>query len=417
MYVDRLAPRVEAAEAGLQRFEQRAAAFSEDLAALTQAFYDCSAKIDAQADELVTVIDVIESTCTVDDLQRDREHIEAQLDSRFDTLSSRFDEQICKIKAENKAQVDALTATVKQDTVELTAWRTRMTGQLEDQGAQCSAAGKKALECAANLETAEAHVQAELETFAKQFQAAAQRVEGNAYALDRRLHHSVSMLTQAIQEDSAKAVRYSERLAEHVKHSLEMGQQQTLRTQLDMERLIGQLGAERIDLKETLAVAAFGAKMQQSSHTDSSSALDVMLRETTSTSKANAESSVSTEKVEQSGEQLVSLLARLDTRDTRTTHAPLLATAGAVSKGTIGALGIDEGEPPGHAEKVVAAPCPPAARPPPPPDATTPSGNEVGMPDGLSKIEQMRWKRNAGAATVTATTAQRQGDGSGRATE
>ncbi len=347
MYFDRLAPRVEAAEAGLHRFEQRAAAFSEDLAALTQAFYDCSAKIDAQANELETVIDVIETTCTVDDLQRDREHVEAQLDSRFDTLSLRLDKQIRDIKAQHRAQVDALTAAAQRDTDELTAWRTRMTGQLESHGAQCLAATEKTLACAGNLEAAEARVHAELEAFAKQFQAAAQRVEGNAYALDRRLHHSVSMLTQAIQEDSAKAARYSEWLAEHVKHSLEAGQKQALRTQLGMERLLSQLGAERIDLKETLAVAARGAKMQPRSHAGSSSASDVMLCESASASETNAQTSADNEIAEQSDQQLESLLGRLDTIDTKIVHAPSLASAGAVSK----ALDIDEGEPPGHAEK------------------------------------------------------------------
>lgn len=353
MHPDRLALRVDVLEAGLDRLERqherlewRADAFSEDLAVLNRALCDCSAKMEAQATKLESAMEVIESACTVGDLRLARELIETQLDSQVDVLNARFDSQIREIKAENEAHVAAVTAAARREVDELTTWRTRVTEQLENQSAQCSAA-EKAASSAAKLEAAEARVTADLEAFAKQFHAAAQTVEGNAHALDQKLQASVSLLTQVIQKDSTNATRHIEQLAHHVRHSLETGQNRMMRTQLELERLAAQLGSERQDLKETLV--AIAARTHRPSRSGSGSASDVVLRHTASASDANTQSSANIEAAEHSRQQMAALLARMDGRDTKVRHTAALATAGAVSAGAAGALGIDEAEPPEHA--------------------------------------------------------------------
>ena len=58
---DRLAPRLEAAEAGLRRLDRQADAVREDLAALTHAFHDCSAKVEAQYSQLESAMSIMDS--------------------------------------------------------------------------------------------------------------------------------------------------------------------------------------------------------------------------------------------------------------------------------------------------------------------------------------------------------------------
>ena len=362
VHYDRLALRVDAAEAGVERLERlerrqerlewRADAFSEDLAALNRVFCDYSAKMEAQATKLESAMELNESACTVEDLGLARELIETQLDSQFDVLNARFESQIRQFKAENEAHAAALTTAARREVDELTAWRTQVTGQLEKQSAQCLAA-EKAVSIVAKLEATEARVTADLEAFAKQFHAAAQNVEGNAHALDQKLQASVSLLTQAIQKDSTNASRHLEQLAHHVRHSLETGQKSVMRTQRELELLAAQLGSERQDLKQTLA--AIAARTHHPSRSGSSSASDVRPRHTARGSDANNQISVNIEAAEHIGQQMAALLARMDERGTKVRHPPALATVGAVSAGAPGALAIDEAEPPEHAAGKFAA--------------------------------------------------------------
>lgn len=336
--LDRLTRRVEASESGMQRLEQRAAALTEDVAALNTAV---RTNAEQQAHELGVVVELMESKCTVGELQ--------QVEAR---LFSRLAEELSDIRAAHSSNVAALADVVCQDAAELSEWREWATKQLQSRGKQPTNARAAAANPSSSdearlqkklvaaeervhtelvaakertreqLEAAEERMHTELEMFAMQFRFAAQTVEGNAQALDRQLQTSVSMLAQQIQEGASNASQHVEQLARHLKHSLEAGQQRAQMTRAELERLAAQLGEDRRDLKDILLLTAAMHHTPQSP---------------TTASRSNAQTAMNAEVAELTSQRLASLLDRMDQRD----HG--METVGRTATGT---LGIAEGEPP-----------------------------------------------------------------------
>ena len=101
-----------------RRRSRRCAGFTADLAALARAFCESNAKVDDQAQGIKTLMDMLESTAT-----------HRQLSELEERLTARFDKQISVVKAEHQAQVHAVVASAKQDSVELDVWREWVAGQ------------------------------------------------------------------------------------------------------------------------------------------------------------------------------------------------------------------------------------------------------------------------------------------------
>ena len=116
----RLELRLNAADSvrAAQALEKRCAGFTADLAALARAFCESNAKVDDQAQGIKTLMDMLESTAT-----------HRQLSELEERLTARFDKQISVVKAEHQAQVHAVVASAKQDSVELDVWREWVAGQ------------------------------------------------------------------------------------------------------------------------------------------------------------------------------------------------------------------------------------------------------------------------------------------------